>query len=435
MSDSHLTSEEAEKAHFNFEKIFQQVTLVANNNNIPLESSFKSALSELKKFNYHREDVNDAQLKDILEKQLELGQSNPDSKLSLKERVWLTCGETGMGKSTIINALNPKELAEVAIKKGESQTSLVKLHDMKTYSLTIIDTPGLFDTRAKNSDKSILDNVCLETQKALRASSKIDALILLWSPTIALYARIECIIESLKSIFGPDVLDSMLLVVNKHTKKWEVDDDCDDALKNFYERFPTFRERSLVTDLKTVTKDEDRDELFRELCEKTKDLKPFNEEYFLKARLEVCEGLYHDYVIKNKEADLFEQLLENTRMQNEMQIANQEATHARNLEVINHKVSTLSLEVQNAHDKYERMQKEQEIKREQEINRFREIERTREIERAREIERIRENERTRIQETKTVCIPPTYVSRCNCCQGTHRHSYWHCWRGNSNVPY
>ena len=73
--------------------------------------------------------------------------SQPQDKYG-KARNVLLLGPSGSGKSSIINYLAGKELAEVD-KVGKSCTTQTKCYEvtLKDMKLNIIDSQGLFDTR------------------------------------------------------------------------------------------------------------------------------------------------------------------------------------------------------------------------------------------------------------------------------------------------
>ncbi|KAI4877366.1 hypothetical protein NFI96_027085 [Prochilodus magdalenae] len=151
-----------------------------------------------------------------------------------KNKVILLLGETGSGKTTLINAMinyilgvkwedtyRFKLINEVTHRsQAESQTVKVTSYELYNqpgfqipYSLTIVDTPGFGDTRGIDADKRITEQI-----KSLLCSplgiKHIDAVCFVIRASLArLSATQKYIFDSVLSIFGKDIAENILILV------------------------------------------------------------------------------------------------------------------------------------------------------------------------------------------------------------------------------
>ena len=96
----------------------------------------------------------------ISNRNTEFGKSNltEEEKLKCKENGFILIGKTGVGKSSLLNILVGENVAKVGHStKSETKSStsfyfIEKKDDENIFYLSIIDTPGLYDTQGKEAD-------------------------------------------------------------------------------------------------------------------------------------------------------------------------------------------------------------------------------------------------------------------------------------------
>ncbi|KAI5610548.1 hypothetical protein C0J50_12050, partial [Silurus asotus] len=154
--------------------------------------------------------------------------------VNMQNKILLIVGETGTGKTTLINAmvnyiLRVKFEDEVwfeITEEGEdndvpdqakSQTTKVTVYEIFSQDnpicLTIIDTPGYGDTRGTDQDKKIAENL----YKLFRSDSgvkEIDAVCLVVKASEnRLSNRQQYIFDAVLSLFGKDIENNIVILV------------------------------------------------------------------------------------------------------------------------------------------------------------------------------------------------------------------------------
>ncbi|KAL1272074.1 hypothetical protein QQF64_031090 [Cirrhinus molitorella] len=149
---------------------------------------------------------------------------------SKPNKVILLVGETGAGKTTLINTmvnhlLGVKfedgiwyEITEEPVRdQSESQTSEITVYEVfpvkSPMSLTIIDTPGYGDTRGLDKDLEVAENlsVLFQSKDGVR---EIDAVCFVTQAAKnRLSDRQHYIISSVLSLFGKDIVDNIVFLI------------------------------------------------------------------------------------------------------------------------------------------------------------------------------------------------------------------------------
>ncbi|KAI5087119.1 hypothetical protein C0J45_24344, partial [Silurus meridionalis] len=154
-----------------------------------------------------------------------------ERKNNMHNKILLMVGETGTGKTTLINAmvnyiLGVKftdeiwfEITEEGEKSDQSnsQTSEITMYELfaqdNPICLTVIDTPGYGDTRGTDMDKKIAENL----YKLFRSDSgvkEIDAVCLVVKASEnRLSNRQKYIFDAVLSLFGKDIKDNIVIFV------------------------------------------------------------------------------------------------------------------------------------------------------------------------------------------------------------------------------
>ncbi|XP_077349695.1 uncharacterized protein LOC143997778 isoform X2 [Lithobates pipiens] len=151
-------------------------------------------------------------------------------KLNKKSNVIMMVGETGSGKTTLINAMinyifgvewkddHRFKLIEEISKKSQahSQTSSVTTYEINNedgfripYSITIIDTPGFGDTRGIERDEKIMRKIREFFSKC--TFTEIDAICFVVQSSLARLTPTQVYIyDNILSIFGKDIKDNIV---------------------------------------------------------------------------------------------------------------------------------------------------------------------------------------------------------------------------------
>ncbi|XP_044189074.1 uncharacterized protein LOC122968139 [Thunnus albacares] len=156
-----------------------------------------------------------------------------EKNLNKKNKTILLVGETGAGKSTLINVLVNyttgvkfedniwfKIVEEEKRSQTESQTSDVIVYEIfgfedKTlpFSLTIIDTPGYRDTRGIEQDDKVSQRL-FDLFRSKDGVRKIDAVgLVLKSSVNQLSDRQKYIFDSVTSLFGKDLEENVVALI------------------------------------------------------------------------------------------------------------------------------------------------------------------------------------------------------------------------------
>lgn len=155
-------------------------------------------------------------------------------KINMQNQILLMIGETGAGKTTLINAmvnyiLGVKFTDEVWFEiteeggdeqlsdQSESQTSKITMYEVfaqdNPMCLTIIDTPGYGDTRGTDMDKQIAENL-YKLFCSNNGVKEIDAVCLVVKASEnRLSDRLQYIFDAVLSLFAKDIENNIVIFV------------------------------------------------------------------------------------------------------------------------------------------------------------------------------------------------------------------------------
>ncbi|XP_073692593.1 uncharacterized protein [Garra rufa] len=147
---------------------------------------------------------------------------------SKTNKVILLVGETGVGKTTLINTMVNHlmgvkfedeiwyEITEEATRdQSESQTSEITMYEVfsvkSPISLTIIDTPGYGDTRGLDTDLEVALATLIQSKDGV---CEVDAVcFVIQAAKNRLSDRQHYIISSILSLFGKDIVDNIVFLI------------------------------------------------------------------------------------------------------------------------------------------------------------------------------------------------------------------------------
>ncbi|XP_056318594.1 uncharacterized protein LOC130232646 [Danio aesculapii] len=149
---------------------------------------------------------------------------------SKPNKIILLVGETGVGKTTIINTMVNYLIGvkfeeetwyeiteEEARDQSESQTSEITMYEVfpvkSSISLTIIDTPGYGDTRGLEKDLEVAENLSalFQNNDGVR---EVDAVcFVIQAAKNRLSDRQHYIISSILSLFGKDIVNNIVFLI------------------------------------------------------------------------------------------------------------------------------------------------------------------------------------------------------------------------------
>ncbi|KAG9259758.1 hypothetical protein AMEX_G27298, partial [Astyanax mexicanus] len=158
------------------------------------------------------------------------GQKHPN----MQNKTILMVGETGTGKTTLINTMvnyypgvkfedkvwfeiTEEEKKEQKTDQTESKTSEITVYEIfseeKSFSLTIIDTPGYGDTRGMEKDMEILPNLYKLFLHDTGVKSLDAVCLVLKASQNRISERQRYIFDAILSLFGKDIGENVVLFI------------------------------------------------------------------------------------------------------------------------------------------------------------------------------------------------------------------------------
>ncbi|XP_055037920.2 uncharacterized protein [Misgurnus anguillicaudatus] len=154
-------------------------------------------------------------------------------------KIILMVGETGTGKTTLINAMVNYimgvrwehkmwlEVVEISDEQSESQTTAVTVYEVfsqdSPFSLTIIDTPGFGDTADSMLDNEKDKQITEALQQLFRSNDGIRVIhavcLVLKATEVRLHERQRYILDEILSLFGKDIEKHIILLFTHSSQK------------------------------------------------------------------------------------------------------------------------------------------------------------------------------------------------------------------------
>ncbi len=129
----------------------------------------------------------------------------------------LLTGRSGEGKSLLTNHLVGEEVAKIGV-YSHSETQEANFYTSDKYKFNIIDSEGLDGTWPEESNQKLMEKIRLETMFYLEIDASIDSIIIMWCPLKNGKSILVKTIEALKTSFGPDIIESCIVMIQGNWK-------------------------------------------------------------------------------------------------------------------------------------------------------------------------------------------------------------------------